>query len=173
MGLMAIVNNGVVEGVLVVDPGDANTIASYGGVLLPDGSPVAVGWLYDGQVFFAPPMYSTLSEAKAAKAREIESARDAACFADISVLGRTWQADKRSQELLGQAITLAQAGLPLPSVWRDATNSDMPVTALSDLLAIAGAIATQTQTAYAHSWALKAQVTAAATVEQINAVAWG
>ncbi len=87
---------------------------------------------------------------------EIERARDAACTAPVTAHGRTWQADQRSQALLGQAITLASAGLPLPAVWRDADNRDMPITSLGDLLAIAGAIAAQVQAAYAASWEAKA-----------------
>lgn len=113
-----------------------------------------------------------LVEAKAAKTREIEAARDAACFADISALGRAWQTDERSQTLLNAAITLAQAGAPLPDVWRDAANANMAVTALADLLAIAGAMAVQTQAAYSQSWARKAEIEAATTIGQVNAVIW-
>lgn len=113
-----------------------------------------------------------LSIVKVQRKAAIEAARDAACFADVAALSRTWQADKRSQELLGQAIALAGAGLPLPAVWRDAGNADMTVTALADLLAIAGAMAAQTQAAYAHSWALKAQIDAAATAAEVDAVVW-
>ena len=72
--------------------------------------------------------------------------------------------------MLAAAITLAQAGGPLPAVWRDAENNNMPVTSLADLLAIAGAIAQQTQAAYARSWQRKAAVDAATTIEEVNAV---
>jgi len=90
------------------------------------------------------------------KLTTIERERDATCITSVTALGRAWQADARSQQLLNAAITLAQAGLPLPTVWRDADNSDLPVTGLADLLAIAGAIAAQVQAAYAASWAAKA-----------------
>jgi hypothetical protein len=113
-----------------------------------------------------------LAAARAVQALEIEHARDAACYASVTVFDRIWQADARSQELLGLSITLAQAGLPLPAVWRDAENSDMPITALPDLLAIAGMMAAQTQAAYEKSWGLKEQVAAATTVEDIAAVTW-
>ena len=89
---------------------------------------------------------------------DIERERDAACAANVTALGRTWQADARSVALLNGAVTLAQAGGPLPPVWRDADNDNMPVTSLSDLLAIAGAIATQVQAAYTASWAAKAEL---------------
>ncbi|WP_338360326.1 DUF4376 domain-containing protein, partial [Enterococcus faecalis] len=70
---------------------------------------------------------------------------------------------------LNGAIALAQAGGPLPAVWQDAENNDMPVTSLADLLAIAGAIAQQVQQAYATSWARKAAVDAAKTAEEVEA----
>lgn len=112
---------------------------------------------------------AALEALKAAKKRQIEAERDAQTVADVTAHGRRWQADKRSQELLGQAIALAQAGLPLPPVWRDADNRDMPVTSLADLLAIARAIAAQVQQAYATSWTRKMAVDAATTVEEIEA----
>lgn len=112
----------------------------------------------------------TLESAKAAKKRQIEAERDAACEQPVTALGRTWDADKRSQELLTSVITLAQAGAPLPTVWRDYDNNNMPVTSIADLLAISGAIAAQVQQAYATSWMRKAAVDAATTIEEVNAV---
>lgn len=114
----------------------------------------------------------TLVEAKASKRTEIERARDAASVANVTAHGTQWQADDRSQKLLGNAITLASAGLPLPPYWRDAYNVNMPITALADLLAIAGAMATQTQNAYSKSWAKKAEIDAATTTAQSDAVVW-
>ena len=98
----------------------------------------------------------TLAEAQQSKRSEIERSRDLASTANVTALGRQWQADERSQKLLGNAITLASSGLPLPTHWRDANNINFPVTSLTDLLAIAGAIADQTQAAYAKSWSKKA-----------------
>lgn len=116
-----------------------------------------------------PHPQAALVALKDAKKLRINAERDAQCTADVVVFGRRWQADKRSQELLIQAISLAQAGLPLPPVWRDADNHDMPVTALSDLLAIAGAIAQQVQTAYVQAWTRKAAVDVATTAEEVEA----
>ncbi|MEO1750739.1 DUF4376 domain-containing protein [Thiofaba sp. EF100] len=112
---------------------------------------------------------AVLAEAKAAKKRQIEADRDAQCEQPVSALGRAWDADKRSQELLATAVTLAQAGAPLPPVWRDCHNNDMPVTGIAELLAISGAIAAQTQAAYATSWMRKAAVDAATTLEEVEA----
>lgn len=112
---------------------------------------------------------TALDALKAAKKRQIEAERDAACVQPVHALGRTWDADKRSQELLASAITIAQAGGALPPVWRDANNDNMTVTSITDLLSIASAIAAQVQTAYAQSWARKAAVDAAQTAEDVAA----
>ena len=124
---------------------------------------------YLGEVALDPHPDALLVEAKAAKKRQIEAERDAACEQPVTALGRTWDADKRSQELLASAITLAQAGAPLPTVWRDHDNDNMSVTGIADLLAISGAIAAQVQAAYATSWMRKAAVDAATTIDEVDA----
>jgi hypothetical protein len=113
-----------------------------------------------------------LMPAQNAKRAEIEQARDASCHANVTAHGRQWQADERSQKLLGNAIALSVAGLPLPAVWRDANNENMSIGSLADLLAIAGAIAQQTQNAYANSWARKLEIAAATTIAEVEAVVW-
>ena len=118
------------------------------------------------------PAAKTLAETKQAKRFEIERARDLSVNANVTTHGRQWQADERSQKLLSSAITLASSGLPLPAQWRDAANVNMPITALSDLLAIAGAMATQTQNAYSKSWIKKAEIDAATTITQVEAITW-
>ena len=111
-----------------------------------------------------------IAEAKAAKREQITAERDAACIAPVEALGHTWQADEGSQALLNKAITLAAAGLPLPTVWRDSDNLDLPITDLAQLLAIGGAMAVATETAMHVSWARKAALSAAETLEEIAAI---
>jgi hypothetical protein len=124
---------------------------------------------YLGSEKLDPHPQALLATAKAEKKARIEAERDAQCEQPVQALGRTWDADKRSQELLASAITIAQAGGPLPSVWRDRDNDTMPVASIADLLAIAGAIAAQTQAAYAQSWARKAAVDEAQTLDEVEA----
>jgi len=124
---------------------------------------------YLGEAALDPHPDAILAERKEAKKRQIEAERDAACVQPVTALGRTWDADKRSQELLASAITIAQAGGPLPATWRDRANNNMPVASIADLLAIAGAIAAQTQAAYAQSWTRKAAVDAAKTIGEVEA----
>lgn len=112
----------------------------------------------------------TLEQAKFEKIQEIELKRDFQCVQDVQALNRTWQADGRSQSLLGHTITLSQAGLPLPYIWRDSSNNNMPITSINELLAIAGAMALQTQTAYSTSWISKQLVDNATTIQEVNLV---
>lgn len=114
----------------------------------------------------------SLEVVKTQKVEEIEKHRDKACVQNVITLSRVWQADKRSQELVGQSITLAQAGLPLPTTWRDYNNSDMTITSINDLLAIAGAMASQTKSAYSTSWARKVSINLATTVQDVRNIIW-
>lgn len=112
----------------------------------------------------------TLDELKAEKKEQIERERDAERVQNVVALGTTWQADDRSQTLLSSAITLSTAGLPLPTVWRDALNNDVSITSIDQLLAISQAIATQTQQAYQTSWVRKTTLSTAQTPDEVDLV---
>lgn len=114
----------------------------------------------------------TLPVAKATKLAQLETSRDAATLTNVTAHGRQWQADERSQRLLSSAIILALAGAPLPAVWRDATNNDLTITAIGQLVTIAAAMAVQTQTAYTKSWTKKAQADAALNPADVSLVVW-
>lgn len=115
-------------------------------------------------------MPDSITDLKSAKLAQITQDRDTACFADVTVLDHSWQADIRSQQMLASAILLAQAGVYIPTVWRDANNVDVPITNVAQLVAIAGAMAAQTQAAYSDSWARKQALEAATTVEDVEGV---
>lgn len=125
----------------------------------------AVAGTYDTQ----PTVVDMSVERNNAKQR-VDHQRSIDSTALVMAHNKYWQADPQSQALLSSAISLAQAGLPLPTVWRDASNTDMPVSSIADLLAIAGAMAQQVQTAYATSWTRKAAIDAAATPEDIDLI---
>lgn len=115
---------------------------------------------------------SNLTRAKVKKKNEINSERSRRCTMNVTALGHIWQADLTSQELLNKALGLAVAGAPLPTVWRDIYNNDLPITGIGQLVAIAGAMGLQTQEAYARSWILKSQIEAALTVEELELIVW-
>lgn len=119
-------------------------------------------------------VFATLD--KAPKKLQIEGWRDLACIANVSVtiggIAYQFQADQRSQSLVSGAIVGVVAGISTPPVtWRSANNVDVPI-AIGDLKAIGLALVNQTNTAYAHSWALKAQVDAATNQAQLDAIIW-
>lgn len=165
----AVVQNDVVVNLVEADTEDADTITALNLISTGTSTP-AIGWGYAAGVFTPPT--TDLAQAKADKLVQIEQWRDTAIGQDVVVGGVAYQADARSQSLLGQAITLAQAGLPLPSVWRAADNTDTTITSLMQLLEIAGAMALQVQSAYARSWQLKGAVDAATTTTEVEDVTW-
>ena len=116
------------------------------------------------------PPRDPIAEAKAEKRAEINADRDAAVNAPVEALGHTWDSTYVSQFRINSAIALALNGLPLPSVWRDYHNVDMPVTDVAELLAIGAAMAVATETAMHVSWARKAALSAAETLEEIAAI---
>lgn len=111
----------------------------------------------------------SIENLKKKKLEQIIKERDAACIADVTYNNHQWQADEKSQALLSQAILMAQAGVYVPSVWRTSNNVDVSVS-LTDLIAIAGTIALQVQTAYVTSWARKANLENATTILDIENV---
>lgn len=137
-------------------------------------TPELVGGVYrrkwEVSALSAEEVATKLSSRKTLKLYHIEQLRDARRYADVTAHNRQWQANPVSQDLLNKAIVMAQSGLPLPSVWRDSSNNNMEITTVADLLAIAGAIAQQTQDAYAWSWAKKAAVEAATTIAAVDAI---
>ena len=113
-----------------------------------------------------------LVRAKRLKIDWVHQQRGARRLENIVVFGRPWQADLASQDLLNKAIGLALAGAPLPTVWRDDNNDDMPITSIEQLAAIGGAMAQQTEAVYHRSWELKVDIEAATTVEELDLIEW-
>ncbi len=110
--------------------------------------------------------------AKVLKKEYIETERNKHCFKNVSALGYTWQADKRSQELITSAIQFATLGIsPTPLTWRTFNNEDIEVS-LDDLKTIASAMILQTQEAYTMSWNYKQQINNATTIEELETVVW-
>lgn len=110
--------------------------------------------------------------AKVLRKEYIETERNRHCFKNVQALGYTWQADKRSQELITSAIQFATLGIsPTPLTWRTFNNEDISVT-LDDLKTIATAMVAQTQQAYTMSWQYKQQISVASTLEEVEMVVW-
>lgn len=122
------------------------------------------------------PHVAGLEAVKLERKSAVEAWRDSACVQPVIVAvsgtDHAWDADKRSQDLLGTAVSLASLSVVNPPpVWRSADNDNVPVT-LEDLKNIVATIALQTQVAYGKSWALKAAVDAATSPDEVDAVVW-
>ena len=111
-----------------------------------------------------------LERAKERKLKQITEDRNTAIAQPVTVHGLPWQADEVSQRNLSNEILTTSAGVFLTPVWRDANNDNMTVTSIQQLVDIAAAMKLQTLTAYQTSWARKAAVEAATTVEEVDAV---
>ena len=101
------------------------------------------------------PLFTDVDTCKSVVTGLVGHWRDEALLGEVEVHGRLWQTNSRSKDLLSGAITLANAGGQLPPVWRDATNSNMVITDVGELIAIAAAMAQSIQVAYARSWQLE------------------
>jgi len=111
-----------------------------------------------------------LEAAKVEKLSEITVDNNTEIHADVTAMGSTFQADERSQTLLNSVITVSSAGGPLPSVWRDTSNVNVPINSITDLLAIAEVIHTQTELSFIKMWQRKEALGLASTVEAVSVI---
>lgn len=113
------------------------------------------------------------AEFKANKKKQINAAREAALNAGISWNGYSWDSDVRSRDNITGAASAVSAGIPLPAnfTWRTKGNQDVPITG-ADIIALAAVMLNHVNEQYARSWQRKAEVDAAATEADVNAVIW-
>ena len=163
MKRIAEIKEGFVTNVLLGDVDDIKPSPGKLLVQIPENANVDIGYLYKNNTFSAD-----IEKVKKSKLIEITTKRDLDTSTEVIAFSRPWQSDIKSRELLCQAITLANNGAPLPPVWRDANNEDMPITSVTELVDIASAIAAQVYTAYATSWERKALLKTASTVAEIG-----
>jgi len=113
-----------------------------------------------------------LVRAKRLKIDWVHQERNKRRFSNVVAFDRPWQADLHSQDLINKAISMAVAGAPLPTAWRDDNNNDMPITDIGQLAVIGGAMAQQTEEVYHRSWQLKDEIEAATTAEEVALIEW-
>lgn len=133
---------------------------------------MATPYVLNGGLVSDPP----LTETKKLKTSIVERERDMACVTHVTVHNRPWLADERSQQMLIAAILLNRATVGLlspkgylPKKWRDAAGANMNINAVEDLIAIAVAIAQQTEAAYEASWSRKDKVDKAKDKSEVDA----
>lgn len=127
-------------------------------------------WLGEGNT---PDPETSLQEAKDAKKIEINEWRDAALIQPVTYNSNSFDADDRSRNNVNSVLTSIQAGVTVadPVNWRTADNITVQLTH-TQLAELGGVMLSQVQSAYDHSWNLKAQVDAAVDQAAIDAIVW-
>lgn len=112
----------------------------------------------------------TLEEIKQRKIAALKAQRDAAEVEPIAYQGYSFDYDSKARERINAAIiALDVQGADASIDWTTATNADVRVTA-TDLRAIVAAVAVRSNALHIAYRKAKAQVEAAGTAEEVNAV---
>jgi hypothetical protein len=114
-----------------------------------------------------------LSGLKTKQCAAINAARDQAMLAGVTWNGHVWDSDQLSIDNVTSAVAGFSAGIPLPQgfVWRTKDNINVPVL-LQDLVGIGAALMQFRYIVYQKSWDLKAEINAATTADEVNAITW-
>ena len=114
----------------------------------------------------------SLDELKLAKRAEINRARDAAEQGGFEYLGKTFDSDQISAQrisMAAQAMALAPEGTTI--TWTCQDNSTIDLTA-QELVGLVVALAEWSNTCHQKATALKAQIDAAKTAEELEKITW-
>lgn len=157
---------------------DAGTQRLVGPTLALDGDHVNATWTVES--LSAEEIAEILAATKSAKKAEIAAARWAEMSAPTVVEGysATWYADKESQnDMLRScidmqtAISLGHLPPDTTTQWKTATG-DFVVVGVNDLVTVRLLLSQRQQTMYTKEATLKAQIDAATTVAEVEAVVW-
>jgi len=110
-----------------------------------------------------------LTLAQSEQAAIIEAAYQAENQAPISFAGTTFQADADSVSLMAQVASALPSGAPI--TWYDAANVGVLLTDV-EFAELRGAILMRGQPLFAKKQTLKAEIRAATTVAEVEAVVW-
>ena len=114
----------------------------------------------------------SLDELKEAKREEINKARDAEEQGGFSYMGKVFDSDQVSAQrisMAAQAMALAPEGATITWTCQDNTTIDL---AAKDLAGLVVALATWSNTCHEKATALKYQIEAAKTTEELEKITW-
>lgn len=114
----------------------------------------------------------TLDELKEQKREEINQARDAAEQGGFEYNGKTFDSDQVSAQrisMAAQAMALAPDGTTITWTCQDNTTVDLTA---KDLVGLVVALAAWSNTCHQKATELKAQIEAAETAEEVEAIKW-
>lgn len=116
-----------------------------------------------------------LPEAQASKWEEIKRARDGAEFGGFTHDGRAYDSDLASVQRISGAVSMAMiaagAGEPFSKDWTLADNSVVTLSG-EEMISVGMALGSHVSDVHATARTLRAQIEAASTLEQVNAIAW-
>jgi len=111
----------------------------------------------------------TFTELQTAKLSELYTAYNKANETDIAYMSTTFQADKKSQDLI--VSVLSAGSVPSDFYWFDKANDQVAMT-YTDLQGLSGAILARGQVNFAKLQGLKAKVKLAKTKAALNKIKW-
>jgi hypothetical protein len=102
---------------------------------------------------------------------DINTHRETRLAAGMWYLGYFWATDARARTNLTGMVAAVTAGIPLPPnyTWRDNNNNNVPMNA-QGLITFSGYLLLYVNQVYTYSWALKAQIDACETLEDLDAI---
>lgn len=170
-----IIVGGVVVNSIVATVAEAQT--SYPDATCIEAAVGAVGWLWDGERLTPPPgPVVPLAELKAAKNAEINAARLAANFSTFTHAGKAIACDQLSRSDIDgtNGFVSLHGSMPpgWPGGWKAVDNSYVPIGSVADWKAFYSSMFAAGNANFARAQALKAQLDAAATAEEVAAIAW-
>ena len=112
----------------------------------------------------------TFTELQTAKISELTAAYNAANETDIAYMNTTFQANKKSQELI-TGILAGGGAVPSGFTWRDKLNVDVPMT-FADLQGLSQAIVARGQVNWVKYQGLKAKVSLSTTQSDLDTIVW-
>jgi hypothetical protein len=134
-----------------------------------------LAWVEAGNTPADDPAF-TLDAVKAAKNTEINAARMAANRSTFTHSGKVFACDELSRSDIdgvnGYASLFGALPASWPGAWKAVDNSYLPIATLNDWKAFYGAMVAAGNANFARAQQLKADLAAATTFEQVNAITW-
>lgn len=126
-----------------------------------------------GMTQFVDDVPINVDNLKAQKSAEITAACLAAIDAGFEYGGHQYDSDLVSRTNIIGTATGVQAGIPMPDgfTWRTSDNQNVPMDG-AGVISLGAALLQHVNEQYATSWQLKAQIEAATTPEEVEAVSW-
>lgn len=117
-----------------------------------------------------------LAALRAAKNAEINAARLAANRGTFTHAGKVFACDELSRSDIdgvnGYVALMGSLPADWPGAWKAVDNSYAPIATLADWKAFYGSMVAAGNANFAHAQALKTQLAAATTIEQVQAIRW-